>query len=130
MQLHSGKQPDWPQTRTVGIPNRDSRPFQAPFRRESESLSRSGIRNPRTCHEKTFKGILLFNFNKLLAGVVGFEPTISCTKNSCPTARPHPNSDALITLVIARVQEQKGKKFSTIGLPINLDGCSDLWGTI
>ena len=27
-----------------------------------------------------------------LAGMVGFEPTIYCTKNSCPTARPHPNN--------------------------------------
>ena len=45
-----------------------------------------------------------------LAGVVGFEPTISCTKNSCPTTRPHPNRDALITLDPERVQEQNSKK--------------------
>ncbi len=39
-----------------------------------------------------------------LAGVVGFEPTISCTKNSCPTARPHPNRAVVVKPVEAGVQ--------------------------
>ena len=55
--------------------------------------------------------ILLILYRKILvAGVVGFEPTISCTKNSCPTARPHPNREVLITLDLGPVQERKGKK--------------------
>ena len=46
----------------------------------------------------------------VLAGMVGFEPTIYCTKNSCPTARPHPNSEVVIRARQPRVQapiEQK-----------------------
>ena len=34
---------------------------------------------------------------KGLAGMVGFEPTIHCTKNSCLTTWLHPSSEALFT---------------------------------
>ena len=45
----------------------------------------------------------------MLAGMVGFEPTIYCTKNSCPTARPHPNTGALVTPEQVTVQDRKRK---------------------
>ena len=41
-------------------------------------------------------GLGLFNHGKL-AGVVGFEPTVHCTKNSCLTTWLHPNRAAVLT---------------------------------
>lgn len=50
----------------------------------------------------------------VLAGMVGFEPTIYCTKNSCPTARPHPNTRALVTLEHNADQDRNRKKIRVI----------------
>ncbi len=50
------------------------------------------------------------NMLEVLAGMVGFEPTIYCTKNRCPTARPHPNTRALFTLEHNADQDRKRKK--------------------
>ena len=36
---------------------------------------------------------LALNVRVLLAGMVGFEPTVHCTKNSCLTTWLHPSSD-------------------------------------
>ena len=49
-----------------------------------------------------------------LAGMVGFEPTIYCTKNSCPTARPHPKTGTLIKAMRSDVQDLNFTKFHLI----------------
>src|SRR6056297_2873762 len=48
---------------------------------------------------------------EVLAGVVGFEPTIHGTKNRCLTTWLHPNGAALITLSGGAVQDRQCKKF-------------------
>lgn len=47
-----------------------------------------------------------------VAGVVGFEPTVHCTKNSCLTTWLHPNGEALSTIVDRWVQDLSDKKMS------------------
>src|SRR6056297_1267490 len=73
-------------------------------------------RRPVKCQK--FKALFLSDFFWIMAGVVGFEPTIHGTKNRCLTAWLHPNSDALITLDLEPVQGPKPKKsrFSVIGV--------------
>ncbi len=44
------------------------------------------------------------SFLRKLAGMVGFEPTVHCTKNSCLTTWLHPNNEALDTPEPAAVQ--------------------------
>ncbi len=48
----------------------------------------------------------------IMAGVVGFEPTIHGTKNRCLTTWLHPNGERLITRLVRAVQEPSGKKKS------------------
>ncbi len=53
------------------------------------------------------------DLKEVLAGVVGFEPTIYCTKNRCPTARPHPIREAVSNVTFGGAQEGLGKKNSS-----------------
>ena len=48
--------------------------------------------------------------------MVGFEPTVHCTKNSCLTTWLHPNGEALFTLQRRLVQGGKRKKIRLIDL--------------
>ena len=43
--------------------------------------------------------------------MVGFEPTIYCTKNRCPTARPHPKTFPLDSLSLIGTQDPFWKNF-------------------
>lgn len=44
---------------------------------------------------------------KKMAGVVGFEPTVHCTKNSCLTTWLHPNGERLNTICLTKAQDLK-----------------------
>ena len=50
---------------------------------------------------------------EVLAGVVGFEPTIFSTKNCCLTTWPHPISERLSNVSCEGAQEGFGKKDSS-----------------
>jgi hypothetical protein len=51
------------------------------------------------------------NVRKLLAGVVGFEPTIFSTKNCCLTTWPHPISEPRSSASFRGAQEALWKKW-------------------
>lgn len=51
-------------------------------------------------------------FLRSLAGVVGFEPTVHCTKNSCLTTWLHPNGAAVITQITVEAQAPASEKIS------------------
>lgn len=45
-----------------------------------------------------------------LAGMVGFEPTVHCTKNSCLTTWLHPNRAALSRACVEALQAKNQRK--------------------
>ena len=60
---------------------------------------------------------MLFQFQRKVAGVVGFEPTVRGTKNRCLTTWLHPNGDVRITQVPSSPQDPESKK---VGAEITL----------
>ena len=52
------------------------------------------------------------HIGKIMAGVVGFEPTIHGTKNRCLTTWLHPNGERLSTPLGRALQEGCGKNFA------------------
>ncbi len=58
---------------------------------------------------------------KCLAGMVGFEPTVHCTKNSCLTTWLHPSSVALDTAMIGAYQVPIVKNLILLGRPRTTD---------
>lgn len=77
----------------------------------SGSANKTASGNPRKTRGYFDRNTDRVWFEKYVAGVEGFEPSISCTKNSCPTARPHPNSEALISGRRCRTQDPFCLKF-------------------